>query len=92
MVLSAGGVIALMRGPLADVRVHLAVYLVAFIIGSFANIYSRLSASPALIVIINATYMIGALRLGGWWKWMQATVVSGPNQSPSSLQHTQYIP
>lgn len=60
MVLSAGAAVALMNGPLAEVQEHLSVFLVALLIGGFGNVYARLSGSPALIIIVNATYMIGA--------------------------------
>jgi hypothetical protein len=60
MVVAAGGAIALINGPLADAQAHLAVFLVALLIGGFANIYARVTGSPALVVIVHATYMIGA--------------------------------
>lgn len=58
MVLSAGGVVALMAGPLAKAEEHLAVFLVACAIGLFSNVYARVTASPALIIIVNATFMV----------------------------------
>lgn len=60
MVLSAGGAVALMNGPLAKAQEHLSVFLVACLIGLFSNIYARGTASPALIIIVNATFMLGA--------------------------------
>lgn len=66
MVLSAGGVVALMNGPLvAMARPELQVFVAAFCIGVFGNVYAGLTASPALIVILNSVYMIGTTWSGG---------------------------
>lgn len=58
MVLSAGGIVALKNGPLAHINEQLAVFSSALLIGTFGNVYARLTASPALIVIQMAVYMI----------------------------------
>lgn len=60
MVLSAGAVVALKNGILAHINEQLAVFISALLIGLFGNSYGRLTGSPALIVILNAVYMIGA--------------------------------
>ena len=65
MVLSGGAAIALLNGPMGEIQEHLAVFFVSLTIGAVANIYARFTGSPAFILILNATCLIGAcLRTG----------------------------
>lgn len=58
MLLTAGASVALLKGPLADTPEHLAVFFVSLLVGIAANAHTRATASPALIVIVNATFLI----------------------------------
>lgn len=58
MLLSGGGAVALLNGPLKDAETHMTVFFVAFLIGTVANLHTRVTASPALIIVVNAIGML----------------------------------
>lgn len=58
MLITGGGAIALINGPLNDAQEHLAVFFIAFLIGTVANAHTRATASPALILVVNAIWML----------------------------------
>lgn len=80
MLLVGGGAIALMNGPLSGVQEHLTVFFIAFLIGTAANAHARLTASPALILVVHAMNLLvpdcmAVVSSRDAWVWGLALVV-----------------
>lgn len=78
---------ALMNGALAEGPEHLAVFFGALCIGVFGNLYARATGSPALIVIVNATFMLtpGSMAVTSAKSYLDQNLAQGWNTAVSML-------